>query len=174
MYLQYPLSSLCLKVPWGGQGSVLRWTTCWQSCQCCICRSHLAHTGDQTGLDTIWYDVTFTSSNLVWRSNVYTTACASEEEGNSGEPTLTPGLLSAFKAAESMRRELVKLVMQTCLSCNNVVVVFPIVNRLRPNRSWWKRKRKRKVKRKKPRWMRIPLVIIYIKTAACMYTGCTM
>lgn len=36
-----------------------------------------------------------------------TVACASEEEGSAGEPTLTPGLLSAFKAAESMRRELV-------------------------------------------------------------------
>ena len=41
-------------------------------------------------------------------------ACASEEEGDSGEPTLTPGLLSAFKAAESMRRELVRPVFQTC------------------------------------------------------------
>ena len=40
-------------------------------------------------------------------------ACAAEEEGGVGEPTLTPGLLSAFKAAESMRRELVSPVFQT-------------------------------------------------------------
>ena len=37
-------------------------------------------------------------------------ACAAEGGGDVGEPTLTPGLLSAFKAAESMRRELVSRV----------------------------------------------------------------
>ena len=44
-----------------------------------------------------------------------TLACAAEGD-EEGEPTLTPGLLSAFKAAESMRRELVSLVVETRLT----------------------------------------------------------
>ncbi len=52
--------------------------------------------------------------HVIPKINVVTIACASEEDGSAGEPTLTPGLLSAFKAAESMRRELVNPVFQTC------------------------------------------------------------
>ena len=53
-------------------------------------------------------------------------ACASEEDGSAGEPILTPGLLSAFKAAESMRRELVNLIFLSHLSgCACFTLVFP-------------------------------------------------
>ena len=55
---------------------------------------------------------------------VLTVACASEEEGSTGEPTLTPGLLSAFKAAESMRRELVMPVFQTRLSSIDDIIRY--------------------------------------------------
>ena len=56
-------------------------------------------------------------------------ACASEGGGEAGEPTLTPGLLSAFKAAESMRRELVSQSTRRLCSYNF------LCSRLRQSRS---------------------------------------